>query len=227
MDDITGGAYIENFRQFLREHIQAGKESIEDFYGTLEAGSGTADALSNYSSPPPYTGIAYWIDSQLPGWRNIYGDGVVGEAIKEIENDFPELSDPHFYYWTKNFDVHEEIANLYDRIEAALIEAMQRIQNVLDAKKAEAEARDAQEAEMREERKRAREQAERAREIELKYTEKNEQPEARTSLGQIFRETLRGMASVRFASSKSGMSSIRSATSKIAKAITNLFRRGK
>lgn len=215
MDDVTGGAYIENFRQFLRDHIQAGKESIEDFYGTLEAGSGTADALSNYSSPPPYTGIAYWIDSQLPVWRNIYGDGVVGEAIKEIENDFPELSDPHFYYWTKNFDVQEEIANLFDRIEAALIEAMRRIQNILDAKKAEAEARDALEAEMREDRKRAREQAEHAREIELKYSETNVQPEARTSLGQIFRENLRGTAS------------IRSVASKIGKAITNLFHRGK
>lgn len=215
MDDITGGAYIENFRQFLRDHIQAGKESIEDFYGTLEAGSGTADALSNYSSPPPYTGIAYWIDSQLPGWRNTYGDGVVGEAIKEIEGDFPELSDPHFYYWTKNSDVQEEIANLFDRIEAALIEAMRRIQNILDAKKAEAETRDALEAEIRENRKRAREQAERAREIERKYSETNVQPETRTSLGQIFRENLRGTAS------------IRSVASKIGKAITNLFRRGK
>lgn len=215
MDDITGGAYIENFRQFLRDHIEAGKESIEDFYGTLEAGSGTADALSDYSSPPPYTGIAYWIDSQLPAWRNIYGDGVVGEAIKEIENDFPELSDPHFYYWTQNFDVQEEIANLFDRIEAALIEAMRRIQNILDAKKAEAEARDALEAEMREARKRAREQAERAREIELKYSETNVQPETRASLGQIFRENLRGT------------SSIRSVASKIGKAIINLFRKGK
>lgn len=202
MDDVTGGAYIENFRQFLRDHIQAGKESIEDFYGTLEAGTGTADALSNYSSPPQYTGIAYWIDSQLPGWRNTYGDGVVGEAIKEIEGDFPELSDPHFYYWTQNIDVQEEIANLFDRIEAALIEAMRRIQNILDAKKAEAEARDALEAEIRENRKRAREQAERAREIELKYSETNVQPETRTK-------------------------SITSLASKIGKTIKNLFRRGK
>lgn len=215
MDDITGGAYIENFRQFLRDHIQAGQESIEDFYVTLETGSGTADALSNYSSPPTYTGIAYWIDSQLPGWRNLYGDGVVGEAIKEIENDFPELSDPHFYYWSKNFDVQEEIANLYNRIEDALIEAMRRIQNLLDAKKAEAEAHDALEAEIREIRKRAREQAERALEIERKYSETNVQPESKTSLGQIFRENLRGTRS------------ITSLASKIGKTITKLFRRGK
>lgn len=206
MDNETGGAYIENFRRFLEDHIQAGKESIEDFYETLETGSETAEAISKYTSPPQYTGIAYWIDSQLDGWRSSYGDGVVGEAIKEIENGFPELSDPHFYYWTKNEDVQEDIANLYNRIEAALSEAVKRIQDVLDRKKAEAEERDAFEAEQRTNRERARSQAEKALEIAEKFA-----TESPTATPQ-----------------KSGLSSLVKFVGKsIANSIKSIFRRGK
>ena len=208
MDNETGGAYIENFRQFLREHSEDGQENVEAFYKTLESGSDTAESVSDYGSrKPKLTGIAHWIDSSMDNWEQKYGKGVLGEAIKEIEYDFPELSNPRYFYWTQNADIQGEIEEAFNRFEAALSEAADRIEDVLEEKYQEAKERDAYEAEQRANRERARSQAEKALEIAEKFA---------------------GAESPAASPQKSGLSSfVKFVCKTISNSIKSIFRRGK
>lgn len=154
-------AIVDNFEDFANK--------INDFQKEIETSSNTAESLSKSAYPSNNTGFGHWIQGDLEYWRSKYGDNVVGAAIEEIEDAFPELSDPHFFYWTTNEDVQEEIENFVSRYETAFEEAADKIRDNLDRIKKEQEEERRREEEA-ENRRRAREQAERAREIENKYS---------------------------------------------------------
>ncbi len=165
MDNTTGGAYVENFLAFLRQHEADGEVYIEEYEDNAAFMSEMAGFLSNSTYPSGNTGIAYWLESEIEYLRSKYGDGILGEAIKKCETAFPELNDPHYYYYTKNPEVQEEIANLYSRIESYLREVAAQIKAGLVEQEARARARD---------------QAERARETEQKYREMGGETEETT-----------------------------------------------
>lgn len=161
-------AIVDNFEEFANK--------INDFQKEIETSSNTAESLSKSTYPSNKTGFGHWIQGDLEYWRNKYGEAVVGAAIEEIEAAFPELSDPHFFYWTTNEDVQEEIEIFVELYEMAFEEAADKIRNNLERIKQEQEEERRREEEERrrkeeaENRRRAREQAERAREIENKYS---------------------------------------------------------
>ena len=176
MADEKYTAIIDNFTEFAQKII--------DFQRELETASDTAESMSKNAYQPKPSGFGYWINDDLSEWRHKYGDNVVGAAIEEIEPDFPELYDPHFFYWTTNEDIQEEIQNFVDRYADAFINAADRIKDNLDRIKEEQ-----RQAEREAARKRAREQAERAREIEEKY-------KALENVGTAFEAGLSGGFSV-------------------------------
>lgn len=127
MTDEEYKAIVDNFEEFANK--------IVEFQRELETGSTTAESISD-SSWPKYpsknTGFGHWIQGDLAFWRSKYGDNVVGAAIQEIEPLFPELNDPHFYYWTVDVDIQGEIADFTERYEAAFVEAADKIARNID-----------------------------------------------------------------------------------------------
>lgn len=166
-------AIVDNYAEFAAK--------ISEFQREIETASDTAESISKNSGQPKPSGFGFWIEGDLEFWRNKYGDNVVGAAIEEIERDFPELSDPHFFYWTTNTEIQEEIANFVARFSEAFESAADEIRRNLDRIQAEQEAERQRKEQEAENRRRAREQAERARETELKYAT----PPAETSTGGI------------------------------------------
>lgn len=150
-----------------------------------------------------YSGIAHKFDADIENWRRQYGDGIVGSALREIENDFPDLDNPSLFYWTTNEDIQDEQANYYDRFADALGEAARRMQNEVEKAAQEYEEEQRRREEYEENRQRAREQAERARETEMRWKQ----------------------AADAFETGLSGRAGIKGVAQKIGKFITGLFRR--
>ena len=189
-------AIVNNFEEFAAK--------IADFERELTTGRDTAEAISKSTYPAGNTGFGFWIEGDLAFYREKYGDNVVGAVIEEIEKDFPELEDPHFFYWTNNEDVQDEIENFVNRYKNAFTFAAERIRQRI----AEIEAQ-------KENLSRAQEQARKAAETAAKYTEAEAEavPE-KTGIGKIF-----GKA---FSTGLRGASNI---AGKIASSIKGLFRR--
>ena len=173
-------AIVDNFAEFAK--------MIDDFQQELITGSDTAESMSRNHGQPKPSGFGFWIQGDLEAWRRKYGDNVVGAAIDEIENDFPELSNPHYFYWTTNEDVQGEIEDFVNRFSAAFEAAADKIKSNVDRIKQE---REEQERERREARERARSQAQRARAIEEKYKAVGSAFEAgvsgKTTIGSVFK----------------------------------------
>lgn len=120
-------AIVNNFEEFAQK--------IQDFQETLETSSNTAEAISDSSwpkYPSNHTGFGHWIQSDLAFWRNKYGDNVVGAAIEEIEPAFPQLNDPHFFYWTTDTEIQGEIEKFTESYKAAFEQAAETIAKNLD-----------------------------------------------------------------------------------------------
>ena len=150
-----------------------------------------------------YSGIAHKFDADIENWRRQYGDGVVGSALREIEDEFPDLDNPALYYWTTNEDVQDEQENYYQRFADALDEAAKRIKDEIEKAAQEYEEEQRRREEYEENRQRAREQAERARETEMRWKD----------------------ASEAFETGLSGRAGIQGVAKKIGNFIKGLFRR--
>lgn len=168
-------AIVDNYAEFAAK--------IADFQREIETASDTAESISKNSGQPKPSGFGFWIEGDLDYWRSKYGDNVVGAAIEDVENDFPELSDPHFFYWTTNTEIQEEIANFGARFSDAFESAADEIQKNLDRIQREQEEERERKEQEAENRRRAREQAERARETEQKYSTPAQEP-SRSRIGK-------------------------------------------
>ena len=166
---------VDNYAEFVAK--------IVDFQREIETSSDTAESMSKNTGQPKPSGFGFWVQGDLEYWRSKYGDNVVGAAIEEIEDEFPELSDPHFFYWTTNTDIQEEIADFVARFSAAFENSADEIRRNLERIKREQEEERARKEQEAENRRRAREQAERARETEQKYAKQTE-PAGRRGIGQ-------------------------------------------
>lgn len=169
-------AIVDNYAEFAAK--------ISAFQREIETASDTAESISKNSGQPKPSGFGFWIEGDIEYWRRKYGDNVVGAAIEEVEGDFPELSDPHFFYWTTNTEIQEEIANFVARFSEAFENAADEILRNLERIKAEQEAERQRKEQEEENRRRAREQAERARETELKYATPPATSTGRRGIGQ-------------------------------------------
>lgn len=183
--DAEYTAIVDNYAEFAAK--------ISAFQREIEAASDTAESLSKNSGQPKPSGFGFWIGGDLEFWRRKYGDNVVGAAIEEIEGDFPELSDPHFFYWTTNTEIQEEIANFVARFSDAFENAADEIRRNLDRIREEQEEERRRREEWEENRRRAREQAERARETEQKYATPPAEPTVRGGIGKAISNFFKGL----------------------------------
>ena len=178
-------AIVDNYTEFAKKII--------DFQREIETASDTAESISKNNGQPKPSGFGFWIEGDLEYWRNKYGDNVVGAAIEEIEDEFPELSDPHFFYWTTNTEIQEEIADFVARFSNAFENAADEIQKNLDRIKREQEEERARKEQEAENRRRAREQAERAREVEKKYADMEAEKASRGGIGKKISNFFKGL----------------------------------
>lgn len=184
---------------------ETGAAIISEFQFRLADLSLYAQTLKGHmpQSVQYYSGIAHKFDADIENWRRQYGDGVVGSALREIENQFPDLDNPALYYWSTNEDIQDEQENYYERFADALDEAAKRIKDEVEKAAQAYEEEQRRREEYEENRRRAREQAERARETEMRFKD----------------------ASDAFKTGLSGLGGIQGVAKKIGKFITGLFRR--